>query len=168
MNKKQFWSNVRKQKDGCWIWTGTGRGNGYGYAYYEGKDHNTHRLSWQLTKGAIPKGLFVCHACDVPKCVNPDHLWLGTSGENLRDASRKGCTNKGEMMHTHKLTAKIVLKLRAYAYERGAIKGGSCTNWGLRKLAEKYNVSVSAVARAARGETWRHVPMPPYMEDMYK
>ncbi len=80
---------------GCWLWTGKLFCNGYGRIKGHHKDRTNysgraHIASYQIHKGAVPDGLFVCHTCDVRKCINPDHLWLGTNKDNQLDASAKG------------------------------------------------------------------------------
>lgn len=90
----RFWSKVNKTSN-CWLWTGVTRGMGYGMVALrrvDGKQPRemAHRLSWQLANGPIPDGLLVLHRCDVPACVNPEHLFLGTTKDNAQDALRKG------------------------------------------------------------------------------
>ncbi len=87
---ERFWSAVAKS-DGCWLWTKSLDSQGYGQIFsIPRRLHRAHRVSWLMHRGPIPDGLFVCHTCDVRNCVNPDHLWLGTNDDNMRDASVKG------------------------------------------------------------------------------
>jgi len=87
--EERFWSRVNKT-DACWLWTGYRDPNGYGSLGVDCKNRLAHRFSFELHNGAIPAGLFICHKCDVPSCVNPNHLFAGTQKENMMDCSRKG------------------------------------------------------------------------------
>jgi hypothetical protein len=87
----RFWDKVVKT-DGCWEWSGCRHPRGYGLARYMGKTVVTHRIAWMLERGAIPGGMVICHKCDNPPCVNPDHLFIGTQADNNRDRHQKGRT----------------------------------------------------------------------------
>lgn len=92
---KRFFNKVNKTET-CWLWTASLRGKtGYGAFKLNGKTVDAHRLSYQLHKGEIPEGMYVCHTCDNRKCVNPEHLFLGTAKDNYHDAVVKGRIIKG-------------------------------------------------------------------------
>lgn len=75
---------------GCWMWTGAINRGGYGHMKFEGRFSGAHRVSYATFVGNIPTGYVVCHACDNPGCINPDHLWVGTTRDNIGDAITKG------------------------------------------------------------------------------
>jgi hypothetical protein len=82
-----FERKILKQPNGCWLWNGALNKDGYGV--FGIKAEGAHRASYKMYKGEIPKGILVCHKCDIPRCVNPDHLFLGTQLDNIRDAQSK-------------------------------------------------------------------------------
>ena len=90
-DKVRFYDRICPEPNtGCWLWIGAPDSFGYGQIEINGASYRTHRLSWMIHRGEITKGLVVCHRCDTPACVNPDHLFLGTHGDNVRDMHKKG------------------------------------------------------------------------------
>lgn len=158
---------IPEPNSGCWLWTAAATKQGYGVFNMDGSGIGAHRASWIMENGDIPDGLCVCHKCDVPSCVNPEHLFLGTYKENTQDMIRKGRrvepdpTNRmrgeywrnahagtlptGENHHSAKLTEHDVRDIRA-SNELGI------------DIAKRFNVSGKTISRIRRFETWRDVP----------
>lgn len=150
-----YWARVRKTNKGkgCWIWRGTLHSNGYGAVKRRGRIFSAHRMSWMLTRGPIPKGLFVLHLCDVPNCVNPAHLFLGTQKENMRDKTRKGRGKSpcGEGHYNSKVTWRIVRLIRAEHQKDRSYD----------RLAKRFQIHRQTVADIVRGKTWKPRFRPP-------
>jgi hypothetical protein len=134
-----FWSHVEKT-DGCWIWHRGIDKQGYGTLKCWGKVSKAHRVSWELHNGPIPDDLFVCHKCDNPPCVNPEHLFLGTNKDNCDDRDRKGRVNTV-------LTAEQVLEIRSLC-EHGMLQ---------RVVAARYGVQQSLISLIVNRKIWTHI-----------
>jgi len=151
---KRFWSKVDKG-DGtlteCWEWLGTKIVEGYGTFSIKNIEVKCHRLSFFLHTGVLNKSLCVCHLCDNPSCVNPNHLWLGTLQANNFDKTLKGRTAKGSMfvnktLLNEKDVKDILIRLRNK--ESGV------------SIAKDYPVSNQAISNIKIGRTWKHVTLP--------
>lgn len=146
---ERFWRNVRKS-DGCWEWTAYRDGRGYGSIRSDGATWRAHRLSWVMAHGPILPGLFVCHRCDNPPCVNPVHLFLGTPADNMRDMDAKGrrVAMPGALNRHAKLTPAQVIEIRRRAAngERGTA------------LAAEFGISQPSAHMVIVRKNWRHLP----------
>ena len=110
--EQRFWNAVdKKGTSDCWLWKAGRLGTGYG-AFRGFGENKAHRFSWVLHNGPIPTGLHVCHYCDVPLCVNPTHLFVGTDADNMRDMVSKGRAKRGEHHVQSKLTNDQVAWIR--------------------------------------------------------
>ena len=148
----RFWTHVRKT-DGCWEWTGARLPTGYGVF---GLDRETmvgaHRVSWELTNGPIPPGMFVCHTCDNPPCVRPDHLFLGTPRANVADMESKG--RRVSRGASGSRNANAILAETDIPVIRAAHAAGE----PYQEVARRYGVTRSLIGQIVRRKAWRHVP----------
>jgi hypothetical protein len=146
-SSRRFDSKVSRT-DSCWWWRGAKKPSGYGNFYMDGKYLSAHRASWMLHRGPIPDGMNVLHRCDIPSCVNPDHLFLGSHKENFKDMMRKGRARGAplgsEFTPMAKLTRVSVSEIRALR------KSGA----KLREIAGKYGVSLATISLVCSGKTW--------------
>lgn len=137
--KVRFWNKVNNRQAGnCWIWDGAVTKAGYGW-FDSQIDNYAHRLSWIMHFGYIPEGMLVCHKCDIKRCVNPDHLYLGTSSDNVKDRYKR-FPNSGRGRNYSKLTsqqASDVLRLH---------------NLGLSNstIAPEFNVTPQTISNIVR------------------
>ena len=169
-----FWSRVNKEPNpkGCWLWIGPKlkpSPGDYGMFYIERKKILAHRASWEIAHGEPPPShLCVCHTCDTPSCVNPDHLWIGTHGDNARDCSRKGRhfshlhpellpsgdthwsrkephrVARGGRSGTAKLTEQQVREIAAHTESAS-------------KAAKRFGVSTTTILKIRYGYLWCHI-----------
>ena len=133
---------------GCWIWMPALYPKGYGIAYSGNKVWRAHRLAWALANGREPGRKFVCHKCDIPSCVNPDHLFLGTTNENMADMVAKGRSPRGEKHPRAILTDADVYEMRRL-YKECSVP--------VRDLAVKFGVALRTAYDVIRYKKWRHV-----------
>lgn len=165
----RFFASVKKST-GCWIWTGLRNKKGYGsIAVWLGPSKRAmvlaHRWSWEHHVGKIPEGSCVLHRCDVPSCVRPEHLFLGSRTDNNKDMSDKGRRRsasgdangrrkhpdnwpKGEAITGSKLSEEEVRRVRA-EYVDGSTS--------FVKLGKKYGVGRTTVENIVKGRKWKHV-----------
>lgn len=154
-----FWRRVNKDgpihpilQTKCWLWIASlYKKTNYG----QFRQERAHRVVYRLTYGTIPEGLFVCHHCDNPSCVNPEHLFLGTAQDNMDDKMKKGRKGDsgtktppiGEKNNKAKLTEKQVLRIRKDLEDGDTIK----------YLANKYGVHKTTISYIKNRKTWRHI-----------
>ena len=155
---RELFENKIDKSGYCWLWMASRTEKLYGVFAIRGKTYKAHRISYMLNVGEIPVGMCVLHRCDVPSCVNPDHLWIGTKADNNKDMDDKlrrvkpGTYSRkykyGEKHHNAKLTCSIVLQLRQ-EYAEGLTSYAS--------LAKKYGFGVVTIYKAVKGITWNHI-----------
>jgi hypothetical protein len=133
---------------GCWMWRGLVRPDGYGAMRFEGREQGAHRVAWRLFRGEIGTGLVVCHRCDVRACVNPEHLFLGTAAENVRDMTAKGRSPRGEKHGSAKLTAEQVSRIKTMLAE---------DRMYMSEIAREFGVAQTTIRAIKRGKTWKEV-----------
>jgi hypothetical protein len=137
----------------CIEWSGRRNRKGYGQVWVRGQRFvAAHRLVWEGAFGPIPAGLFVCHHCDNPPCINPSHLFLGTNSDNIADAKAKGRGPRalpGERNSSAKLTTEAVAEIRARCRPWG--RDGA---WTVSDAARHFGVSRRAIQFVLAGHTW--------------
>lgn len=150
--EERFWRFVAKS-EGCWSWVGGSKAQkGYGLLQTGGRGSArvlAHRLSYEIHHGPIPDGLVVMHKCDNPNCVNPDHLRVGTTSENVKEAYEKrrkvSPFKRGADHHGALLNEEAVRIIRAHP------------TTPLKPLAAMFGCSTNAVSAVRNGRTWKHV-----------
>lgn len=145
MKKEDFWDYVSKGSD-CWEWQRGLTYKGYGTLRIGNKVHKAHRLAYELAISEVPPGMCVCHRCDNPKCVKPEHLFLGTNQENTADRHRKGRDPKvrGEGHHRSKVTSDAVIDIRTKRLPQA-------------EFAKLYGISTGGVAHIQKFRSWKHL-----------
>ena len=173
---ERFWEKVEKT-DGCWVWQGAGHSMKYGYFGLDGRNRLAHRVAWELICGPIPDGLCVCHHCDTPKCVRPDHLFLGTHKQNSEDMVAKGRSASGDRSSarlypeslrcgddhwSHRMPERV---RRGSRHNRAKLTESDIRRirevgkqgQTLAEIASKYGVHLSSIHLILAGKTWKHI-----------
>ena len=148
----RFWSHVDKSGD-CWEWKCRRDKAGYGRFALGRERKRAHRISYLITHGEIPQGLFICHHCDNPGCVRPEHLYAGTRLQNKADCVARGRHKlppvmRGEAHPRSKLTKQQVIEIRR-RYKEGGITYAN--------LGSVYGMSKRTIEHIVRGRSWQHV-----------
>lgn len=144
--------SVVNGETGCIEWIGALSSKdkfGYGTLTIHGKKHRAHRLAWEINFGGIPKGMFVCHKCDNPKCINPEHLFIGANKDNCDDRDKKGrnVVKKGIENSNSKLTERQVVYIRKL-YSIGLSQ---------QNIATLFFVSKPTIQKITSNTYWRHI-----------
>lgn len=137
----RFWSHVDKSGD-CWLWTGALNEDRYGRFQLDGAIYNASRVAWVIAHGAIPPKFDICHACDNPSCVRPDHLFSGTHSANLRDMVNKGRATYAKLQ-PHQIPE--IRHLRRVGLP-------------LKKIAKMYGVSLALISMIVHRRIWCDIP----------
>lgn len=135
---------------GCWIWLMSADKHGYGYFHIDAVSVKAHRASYEEYNGPVPKGMLVCHRCDTPACINPEHLFVGTYKDNAEDMVKKGrqSRKKGERIGTSKLLESEVREISLLLQHSQLAQGA---------IAEKFKVNQRTISEINIGKRWTHV-----------
>jgi hypothetical protein len=138
---------------GCWLWTKGCHSCGYGVFSVNCRNDYAHRVSWKIYRGKIPAGMCVLHHCDIPGCVNPNHLFIGTNRDNMLDKTKK---HRGRMMFPkrHFVCAKITPD---QVREIRHIHSLDRTRATLRMLARSFNLSYGAINGIVYRKSWKWI-----------
>lgn len=132
-------------RSGCWVWCACISATGYGAINHNKIAKKAHRVSYELFRGPTG-GLHVCHRCDNPKCVNPDHLFLGTQADNIADMHSKGRHTPRQLLLTED---------QVRLFKKNYVKGSKTL--GVPAFARKFGVAAQTVRRVLLGQTWKDI-----------
>lgn len=149
---ERFEAKIYYGLDGCWYWIGALDTRGYGQFAINRKSKRAHRVSYLFYKSIHPREKSVCHTCDNPACVNPNHLFLGSHDENMKDMVKKGRSKVISDTHKGVKNVNAILTPETVRCIRKEYPG--LTH---KKLGEKYGVHKETIAHLLRGNTWKHI-----------
>lgn len=150
INREDFFNSLiyKNPKNGCWEWQGMKK-SGYGYFSINRKDLAVHRIMYEKHKGKIPKGINVCHFCDNPLCCNPDHLWIGSQSDNIKDmiSKKRDYKSFGINHHKCKITEEDVYIIRQ-KYKEGM---------KMKSIHRLLNIPYRTIQHICTNNTWKHL-----------
>lgn len=145
MNKEELKSRLLARtcelEDGCWEWQGCCGSHGYGQITFKTKGMTTNRAAYEVFNGEIPQGMFVCHTCDYRRCINPEHLFLGTPQDNIDDMITKG---RAALDNNRKLSDDQILKIRELYFK----------DISQQEIARLFDISQATVSRIGTGYSY--------------
>jgi hypothetical protein len=160
--ERRFWSYVGLRGPGCWTWTGHTDKNGYGIIAVNSQNRRAPRVLWEMLHpedAPLPRNVLVCHSCDNPPCVRPDHLWLGSNDANMADCTAKGRRPSGSRAGVY---TKPDSRRYAEDHANSKLTRGQAKELIARReagekrvrLAEQFGITPEQVRRIVIGETW--------------
>ena len=151
IHEKLYELSMPVTESGCWIWLQYCLPQGHGRVFFRGRLWSTHRAAWEAFKGPIPQGAHVLHKCDVPCCVNPDHLYIGDHAQNMRDVKERG-RSVGKLAGTKNPHSTLDdTKVREI---RSRYQSGRFTQ---KQLSQEYGVAQTAISTIVRRQSWKHI-----------
>jgi hypothetical protein len=172
--EERFWGKVNKQaQNGCWEWTSALNDNGYGVMWLAPRRTAffAHRLSYEMHFGAFDEERFICHHCDNPKCVRPDHLFIGDAADNSHDMCQKGRQRNGCLVQKGTRSTRFGTRVnfaklnedKVFRIKRLMLKGVTAY-----RIAQWLGLTYGAISLIKKGKNWKHVPNPRHERDTYE
>lgn len=149
--EERFWSKVSRAENGCWEWTGAGRIGGSGHFNVGNRYARAHRFAYEATYGPIPDGLVICHRCDNPRCVRPDHLFAGTVRDNMHDCRAKGRLGEKRRLGLANGSTKVTPEIAR------CIRAARVAGISRPILAQRYGIALATITKITANRHWTSV-----------